>query len=368
MSLTTPRYGKSNTQIIKSGQARGFYKFDFTEKHYVAENFQLDERQLQKGDLLLNSSGVGTAGRVTYFDLKNDFVVDSHITILRFLQELVSPKYVLNIFGRIGFKKLESLALGQSGQIEMSVDTISNFKIPLPPKNIQEKIVSELEVLEEKEEKKAKEIDNLKDKINVIVASFHNSNCKRKKLGILATLITKGSSPTWQGISYTLTPEILFVTSENVREGFLDFSKKKYLEKRFNEIQSRSILQKDDILINIVGASIGRAAIYTLPDIANINQAVALVRCKKDIIEIKLLNYFLNSIHALNIYNSMKKDVARANLSLQNISDIKIPLPSLPEQQKIVSKIEKIEQWIATLNDEIKRLSNQKEAILKKYL
>jgi type I restriction enzyme M protein len=362
------KYGKSNIQIIKSGQARGFYEFDFTEKHYVTENFQLDERQLQKGDLLLNSSGVGTAGRVTYFDLENDFVVDGHITILRFIRELVSPKYVLNIFGRIGFKNLESLALGQSGQIEMSVDTISNFKIPLPPKNIQEKIVSEMEVLEEKEQKIAEEIDSLKDKINEIVASFYNSKCKREKLGILATLITKGSSPTWQGISYTLNPEVLFVTSENVREGFLDLSKKKYLEKRFNEIQSRSILQKNDILINIVGASIGRAAIYTLSEKANINQAVALVRFKENILEIKLLNYFLNSIHALNIYNSMKKDVARANLSLKNISDIKIPLPSIPEQKKIISEIEKFESKITILQATIKDIPQQKEAILKQYL
>ncbi len=47
---------------------------------------------------------------------------------------------------------------------------------------------------------------------------------------------------------------------------------------------------------------------------------------------------------------------------------IKIPLPPLPEQQKIVSEIEKIEEKITLLEKEIAEIPSQKEAILKKYL
>lgn len=63
------KYGTSLIQIIKSGQACGLFEFDFSEKHFVEEGFVLDERQLKAGDLLINSTGKGTAGRVTYFDL-----------------------------------------------------------------------------------------------------------------------------------------------------------------------------------------------------------------------------------------------------------------------------------------------------------
>ena len=63
------KYGTSLIQIIKSGQARGLFEFDFSEKHFIEEGFVLDERQLKAGDLLINSTGKGTAGRVTYFDL-----------------------------------------------------------------------------------------------------------------------------------------------------------------------------------------------------------------------------------------------------------------------------------------------------------
>lgn len=117
----SPKYGASNIQIIKSGQARGFYEFDFEKRYFVAEDFEVDDRKLQVGDLLLNCSGVGTAGRVTGFFLDGDFVVDSHISILRFDQTKVLPKYALNVFGAIGFKTLETLAMGQSGQVEISL-------------------------------------------------------------------------------------------------------------------------------------------------------------------------------------------------------------------------------------------------------
>ncbi|MEM9885966.1 MAG: restriction endonuclease subunit S [Bacteroidota bacterium] len=361
----SPKYGQSNLQIIKSGQARGYYKFDFEKRYYASPSYQIDERKLQKGDLLLNSSGVGTAGRVTAFHLDGDYVADSHITILRFDEKLVHPKYALNIFGMIGFKNLEKLALGQSGQIEMTLDTIANIKIPIPPLDIQQKIVEEIAVLEQEEEQMMQEVERLRGEIEIIIKSI--SSARIDRLGNNTVLVTKGSSPTWQNIAYTDEKEVLFITSENVRKGYLDFSKKKYLESKFNEIQRRSVLKKGDFLINIVGASIGRAAIYNLDDIANINQAVALVRCANTL-DVKFLNYFLNSDDAIASYTEMKKEVARANLSLQNIKDIKIPLPLLNTQQKIVTQIEAIETKIQTLEQQIASTPQRRATVLKMYL
>ncbi len=133
------KYDNSKIQIIKSGQARGFKEFDFTQKHYVAKNFILDERKLEKGDILINSSGVGTAGRVTLFNLEGNFVVDSHITILRPDQTKIFPRFVLHSLAKIGFKTIEAMALGQSGQIELAVKTIQNIKIPFPSLSDQKK-------------------------------------------------------------------------------------------------------------------------------------------------------------------------------------------------------------------------------------
>ena len=191
------------------------------------------------------------------------------------------------------------------------------------------------------------------------------------RLGELAEIITKGSSPSWQGINY-VDEGILFVTSENVGDEELLLSKRKFLEQKFNEIQPRSILQKGDILTNIVGASIGRTAIFDL-DIknANINQAVALIRLKNK----QLNSYIVKVLNSKTIIDQMTDNTvntARANISLTTVENFKIPLPPLAEQKRIVAAIEKfmplIEEYdkketqLKAINEKIGALT--KKAIL----
>lgn len=164
-------------------------------------------------------------------------------------------------------------------------------------------------------------------------------------LGELSELITKGASPSWQGFSYTDdNSQTLFVTSENVREGYLDLSSPKYIEDGFNEKQKRSMIYKGDFLINIVGASIGRAAQFNLNCKANMNQAAALVRVNDDRIRDKYLLIYLNSEKAQHMYNSMKSDTGRANLSLQDINDLSIMIPPVDKQIEYELFVEQVDK------------------------
>jgi type I restriction enzyme M protein len=49
----------------------------------------------------------------------------------------------------IGFKNIESLAQGQSGQIELSLSIIQNIRIPFSPLSKQRKITADIEKLEQ---------------------------------------------------------------------------------------------------------------------------------------------------------------------------------------------------------------------------
>jgi type I restriction enzyme M protein len=141
------KYGLSDIQVIKSGQARGMELFDFKERFYAIEGFKIDERKLEIGDLLINSTGVGTAGRVTLFTLSETCVADSHITILRPNNQLNS-KFGLHCLANIGFKNIEKMAKGSSGQIELTIPTIEDIQIPVPPISEQEQLVAQIEQLE----------------------------------------------------------------------------------------------------------------------------------------------------------------------------------------------------------------------------
>lgn len=161
------------------------------------------------------------------------------------------------------------------------------------------------------------------------------------RLESLAELITKGSSPKWQGVSYTEDPEdVLFVTSENVGAFELKLDTEKYVEKKFNEVEPRSILKKNDILMNIVGASIGRTAIYDIERLANINQAVCLIRMFSECFSMRYMLMFFNSEVCVSYMYDKQVDNARANLSMGNIAKFVIPLPTRSEQDKIVEKVD----------------------------
>lgn len=145
----SPKYGNSAVQVIKSGQARGYSSFEFKERYYLSEEVNLDERKLQKGDLLINSTGVGTAGRVTLFDLDGDFVADSHITIFRTNEKLL-PKFGLYSLANIGFKTIEKMANGSSGQIELNLSTIENIAFVVPDIAEQQTIITQINEWENK--------------------------------------------------------------------------------------------------------------------------------------------------------------------------------------------------------------------------
>ena len=133
--------------------------------------------------------------------------------------------------------------------------------------------------------------------------------------------------------------------SENVGNyRLVKMDKPKYVEERFNQIESRSILQKGDILLNLVGASIGRSALFDLACAANINQAVALIRPIHEnahIVSSYLLHY-LNSPVCINEMLGSRVINAQPNISLTDTRNFLVPLPPLAEQHRIVAKVDEL--------------------------
>jgi type I restriction enzyme S subunit len=166
------------------------------------------------------------------------------------------------------------------------------------------------------------------------------------RLDFLSRLITKGSSPKWQGVNYVNADDgILFITSENVGNHELrKLDDLKYVESRFRDIEPRSMLRRGDILMNLVGASIGRTAIYNLDAEANINQAVALIRLVEisDGPLVRYLLQYLNSPTAIESMLGSRVITAQPNMSLTDTREFPIPLPPLAEQHRIVAKVDEL--------------------------
>ena len=280
-------------------------------------------------------------------------------------------------------QRLKDLATGSTFK-EITKGTLLNVEISLPPLPEQRAIASVLGAIQEAKFARQKEIALERERKAALMDYLFSHGTKgepRKqteigeiperwqliKLGSHAKLITKGSSPKWQGFDYCDTG-IIFVRSQNVGLGRLELDDVVYLPKEFNVKEKKSILQKGDLLINIVGASIGRAAVAS--DIVgggNVNQAVAITRLKQGMAPYFVMTYLLTLAGQIQLH-SQKKDVARANLSLQDVDSLLIPLPTVAEQNEICAAARACDDKITALEQETARLDELFHSMLEELM
>ena len=268
---------------------------------------------------------------------------------------------------------LNSLGRGATFK-EISKKIVSDIEINVPEISQQLAAVDALERISEIIRLRKNQLQKLDELITArFVEMFGDpivNSCKLPvvTLGEISGLITKGASPSWQGFSYINDKsQTLFVTSENVREGYLDLSSPKYIEDGFNVKQKRSVIHKGDFLINIVGASIGRAAQFNLDCKANMNQASALVRIKDRRINGKYLLTYLNSDKAQRMYDSMKSDTGRANLSLQDISNLSILLPPIKKQIEFDQFVNQVDKSKAAVQKSLDEAQLLLDSLMQRY-
>jgi len=170
-----------------------------------------------------------------------------------------------------------------------------------------------------------------------------------KKLDEITELITKGTTPTTNGYKF-LNKGINFLKIENIVDGEIDLSTiEMFISEEAHQSQKRSQLEEHDVLFSIAG-TIGDTAIVKKEHLPmNTNQAIALIRPKESLNSI-FLKYSLLSIVSQNTKDKQRGGAIK-NISLSDIKNTDYPLPPLPEQQRIVSKLnnlfEKIDKSIA---------------------
>lgn len=311
----------------------------------------LRRSQLKDGDILFSIAGaLGRTALVTEDILPAN--TNQALAIIRLKQDNnVLRKFVLKALeSGIVLEQIEKFKGGVAQQ-NLSLAQVSDFKIALPPLPEQKRIVDILdETFEGIATAKANAEKNLQNARALFENHLNSVFTKRgkdwleKPLAELCERITKGSSPKWQGISYIDAPGILFVTSENIGEYKIMLEQPKYVEERFNTKDKKSILKKGDVLTNIVGASIGRTAVFDRNDLANINQAVCLIRCEPNLLNNYYLTYLLNSPVFKQVLHDNEVNNARANLSLGFFAQLSVPMPPIHKQKEIVTMLDVIRE------------------------
>lgn len=348
-----PVYGEEGIQVIKSGQARGGIEFDFSKVYFATNYDSEDKRILKKGDILINSTGVGTAGRVTLFDLNGKYAVDNHITILRTKNGVDNLYVFYTLAYGIGFKNIEAMAAGTSGQIELSVSTIQNIKIPLPPIDIQKKIVEECEKIDQVVTKNKEMIREMQTNMEAIISSLEGL-CQPLK-----TIMCYGK----ERISYSaITPET-YVSTDNMEqncEGIVPYN-------GTPNVNTIVAYQKGDILLSNIRPYLKKLWL------ANCNggcspDVLVLHNNRPAQVDSSFIYYSLRRQGFFDFIMSDIKGMKMPRGKKETIEKFEIILPSLDKQKEVVEKMSKIDEEISKAKQYVANAYSAKQAILDKYL
>ena len=143
---------------------------------------------------------------------------------------------------------------------------------------------------------------------------------------------------------------IPYLKMYNLRNQEIDFDyQPQYItEEIHNSKLQRSRTEVGDLIMNIVGPPLGKLAIIpaTLPQ-ANFNQAAVLIRPYK--YKEDLVLYLKSYLEEMSEINSIatRGSAGQVNISLTQSQNMRIPLPPLAEQQRIIAEISK---WFALIN------------------
>jgi len=162
--------------------------FDISKARFVKPSsleHYAPERYVRSGDLLWNSTGLGTIGRANvYVREENNYemvVADSHVTIVRSI--LMESQFIFNwIASPYVQDEIENLASGSTKQVELNTSTIKQYIIPVAPVKEQKRIVAKVDQLmalcDELEERQSKKKET---KLKLNRASLNRLTASRKE-------------------------------------------------------------------------------------------------------------------------------------------------------------------------------------------
>lgn len=156
---------------------------------------------------------------------------------------------------------------------------------------------------------------------------------------------------------------IPWVKSGELKDNVIYATEEKITEKGLQN-SSAKLFSKGTLLIALYGATVGKTAILGIN--ATTNQAVCAIIDKKGIFDPRFLQCFL--IFRRKQLISISSGGAQPNISQEIINIFKVPLPPLPEQQKIAEILSTVDQAIEKVEESIAKTERLKSGLMQKLL
>jgi len=356
-----------STNILEDGS------LDFSEiAERKVEDDKINNLYLQNGDILLEKSGGGPeqpVGRVAYFMAPDNqkYIFSNFIQRLRPKINLINSRflffYLFYIYKTGLTQKFQSQTTGIRN---LNLKLYFNIKIPVPPLTIQQKIVERLDAIRKAQELNDKQIELAEELFQSLLHRELDPKGKKweiKKLGEYLVQFDRGIS--WSHKNERGSVAVLRIP--NIEEGQINLNELKYIDVD----GENGKLQKNDIVMVASNGNpdlVGRSALVTERE-EGMRFASFLTRLKFD--DTKLLPQYAHLfLLTLTFKRELRRKIATTsgiyNLRKEYIENIKISLPPLETQQKIVEKLSAVQEYKKKLLERKQKLQELFESVLDK--
>jgi type I restriction enzyme S subunit len=320
---------------------------------------------LREGDLVVNSTGTGTLGRVGLIAHRHEsdaaLVADGHVTVVRIDGAVAEPRFVWYYLSTDEFYELANatLAVGSTNQTELGRSALGGVSLCLPPLDEQRRIVDILDTETARFDELLRELNHLR-----VLAAEHVS-AKREWLfeasrahGRPLTAFLQ-QQPTY-GV---LVPRFEDYGVPFVRVGDIPAVARGELPLRFiSEEQSReyrrTVLAEGDVVVSVVGSLTHSAVVPRSLVGANVARAVCMLRPAPGVPADLVSQFVQTRLYQDQARLATGSDTAQPTLNMSDLRKFAIPLPlGNEERMSMVRELKSVESRATQLLLELDRQS-----------
>ncbi|MFG3417742.1 restriction endonuclease subunit S [Micromonospora sp. NPDC048063] len=333
---------------------------------------------LRSGDILVNSTGRGTLGRVGYFSGTPDSRVamaDGHVTRIRVRPDVLHPRYAYYYLSSEPFQHYiySALIVGATNQIELVGERLSSAPVPVPPIEDQRRIADFLDAETERIDKvraargRTKALFQVKREriIERLVAHERGASDGLVPLKHIVDAVTVG---------IVVTPAAWYVESGgvpalrgiNVKPGRIDATNLVQISPEGHLAHHKSRLKSGDLVVVRTGQAGAAAVVPPEFDGANCVDLV-IVRPGPSLVP-RFAEYLLNSSYAKRRVAEFAVGTIQSHFNVAAMKAMPIPRHSMIEQQRIVAEIDKaiqpIDEATSRMEEQDRLLAERRRALI----
>ena len=345
-----------------------------TEKGYISDSTEyvsdnaVPKMKLVKANTLLMSFKL-TIGRCAI--TKRDLFTNEAIAALPILDknlDLFFLKYYLENFD---WAKLTEGDVKVKGKT-LNKEKLKEVPITLPPLEEQKRIVKildeKLAMLETVKANAKANLQNAKDLFqSQLTKAFSNTTWEKKRLGDCTSIIGDGLHGTPK---YDENGNYYFINGSNLTITDIVFTPE---TKRVNETEYQKYkveLNENTVFLSINGSTLGKRTAFYNNEPVILGKSACYINVKSNTLNKYFLRHFLSSDIFQEYAWKEKTGAAIPNLGLKAMRDLKIPLPPLSEQKRIVEQLDSLSEKTKALQDIYKKIlldcDELKQALLQK--